>query len=130
MKLPHLDQLVPLDRGDAGVVAKALSVLVQDVTHATRPVTALEAIMLPALAALATRLVRVHQREQATPVRPGKRPKPRNFRLSYDQLAVLLHHRQSLFYCGLQEIEQLQLQVVIGKIQQKSLNLAHWIKFN
>ena len=129
MKLPHLDQLVPLERGEAGLLAKALAVLVRDVTQATRPVHVMDAITLPALATVATRLTRLHQREQLVPVRPGKRPKPRAFRVSYDQLAVLLHCRVALFYTGLEGYEQLQLQVVLGKFQQQSLNLTHFIRF-
>jgi hypothetical protein len=130
MKLPHLDQLVPLDRGDAGVLAKALAVLVRDVTHATKPVSYMQAITLPALAALTKKLATVHHREQERPVVPNKRPKPRNFRVSYDQMAVLMHSRAPLHYCGLDDIEQLQLQVVLGKFHQKSLNLSTWIKFS
>jgi hypothetical protein len=120
MKLPHLDQRVPLDRGDAGILAKALAVLVRDVTHA---------ICLPLMAALTKKLATVDAREQLQPLKPGKRPKPRNFRIPYDQLAVLMHHRSPLFYCGLDQVEMLQLQVVLGKFQQKALNIDNYIRF-
>lgn len=129
MKLPHLDQLVLLERGEAGLLAKALAVLVRDVTQATRPVSMTTAIALPALATLATTLGRRHLREQLAPVRPGRRPKPRTFRISYDQLAVLLHYRVPMCYCGLNDTEQLQLRSVVGKFQQKALNLEHVIRF-
>ncbi|WP_310396017.1 hypothetical protein [Hymenobacter sp.] len=129
MKLPHLDQVVDLERGEAGLLAKALGVLVRDVTHAEQAVPYLEAIALPALATLATKLARLHQRELAAPPRPGQRPKPRRFRLSYDQLAVLLYYRLTLPYCELSRIEQLQLRVVVGKFHQQSLNLAQFFKF-
>lgn len=130
MKLPHLDQLVPLERGEAGVLAEALAVLVRDVTQTAKPVNAMEAITLPAVAALATKLARLHQRELNAPVRPGRRPRPRHFRVSYDQLAVLLHYRGVLHYCGLGEVELLQLQAALGRFQQQSLNLEHLIRFS
>ncbi|WP_310391468.1 hypothetical protein [Hymenobacter sp.] len=129
MRLAHLDQFIELERGEAGLLAKALDVLVRDVTHAEQAVPYLEAITLPALATLATKLTRLHQRELAAPLRPGKRPKPRRFRVSYDQLAVLLYYRLSLPHCELSRIEQLQLRVVMGKFHQQSLNLAQFFKF-
>ncbi|WP_201979307.1 hypothetical protein [Hymenobacter rubidus] len=128
MRLPALDQRVLLERGEAGVLAAALGVLVRDVTHATRPVPLLEAIALPALSTLATRLGRLHQRERAAPPRPGQRPRPRAFRVSYDQLAVLLHYRLCLPYCGLGALGQQQVQVVVGKFQQQALNLEHLLR--
>ena len=130
MKLPHLDQLVPLERGDAGVLAKALAVLVRDVTQAKRPVSKLEALLLTPLAGLTKKLVQIHQREQLAPPKPGRKAKPRNLRVTYDQMAVLMHYRHTLYFCGLEEWEYLQVQVVVGKFQQKSLNLAHFIKFS
>lgn len=134
MKLPHLDQLVPLERGEAGLLARAVSVLVRDVTHAERPVPLVDAITLTPLAALGKNLARLHELEQRPPrTRPGRCPRllqsrPRLLRVPYDQLAVLMLHRLALPHCDLSTQEKLQLQVVLGKFQQKSLNLQHWIK--
>ncbi|RZK34685.1 MAG: hypothetical protein EOO57_10635 [Hymenobacter sp.] len=130
MRLPHLDQLVPLERGEAGLLARAVAVLVRDVTHSQTPVPLVELLTFAPLATLAKTLHQRHQREQLVPVRPGRRPlRPWQLRVRYDQLAALLHHRLALFYCGLSEAENLQLAGIVGKFQQKSLNLSTWIRF-
>jgi hypothetical protein len=127
MKLPHLDQLVLLERGEAGLLARPLAVLVRDATQGRRPITAMQALTLTPLATLARRLLRVHQQEQLRPPKPGRRPAPRQVRVSYDQLVALLQDRASLYYCGLSALENQQMQVVVGKFHQKSLNLTRWI---
>ncbi|MGI4865427.1 MAG: hypothetical protein ACRYFZ_16005 [Janthinobacterium lividum] len=127
MRLPHLDQLVLLERGEAGLLAKALAVLVRDVTHAERPVPRLELLTFGPLVALGRQLLQIHQREQLTPVRPKCPARPRRLRVRYDQLVALLFHRLALFYCGLSEEENLQLRGVVGKFQQKALNLSQWV---
>ncbi|HEX8659651.1 MAG TPA: hypothetical protein VF690_19065 [Hymenobacter sp.] len=130
MKLPHLDQLVPLERDDAGLLASALGVLVNDALLSPRPLPLFDAITLPALATMATKFAALHRREQANPPRPGKHPKPRQFRVSYDQMAVLMHYRQVFDYCGLGDYKQSRLRVVMGRFQQKSLNISDRIKFS
>jgi len=129
MKLPLLDQVVLLERGEAGLLARPMAVLVQGVTHATRPVVALEMLLLTPLEALRKQLERIDKAEQAQPPKPGKRPKPRKLRVPYDQLVALLHNRHALYYCGLSDEEHLQLHGVVGKFQQASLELARYIKF-
>jgi hypothetical protein len=129
MKLPHLDQIVLLERGEAGLLARALHVLVQDVTAAKRPVPPGHLLTCAPLATLAQRLDQVHQREQLSPRRPGRRPKPRRLRVPYDQLLAVLHHRWALGYCGLSAEEQLLLPGLVGKFQQQALNLARWVRF-
>ena len=132
MKLPHLDQLVPLERGEAGVLARAVAVLVRDVTHAETPVSGLQLLTLAPLASLARRLHQLHQREQLRPLRPlrpGRRPRPHQLRVSGYQLVALLHCRAALAYCGLSEEDSLLLPGIVGKFQQKSLNLTAYLHF-
>ena len=130
MKLPHLDQLVPLERGEAGLLAKALTALVRELTYAQEPVPLVQMLTFTPLAALARKLHQLHLREQVTPVRPTRRPpKPRQLRVSYDQLVALMVHRARLCADGLSEEENLQVRVLVGKFQQKTLNLSQWIRF-
>lgn len=129
MKLPHLDQIVLLERGEAGLLARAVAVLVRDVTRAKQPVSSAKMLAFAPLATLAKRLYQLHQREQLAPVRPGRRLKPQRLRVPYDQLLALLHHRWELSYCGLSAEETLLLPGIVGKFQQQSLNLSTWIKF-
>ncbi|MGI4862959.1 MAG: hypothetical protein ACRYFZ_03495 [Janthinobacterium lividum] len=128
--LPHLDQRVLLARGEAGLLARALAVLVRDVTHAQRPVPLVEILTFVPLATLGRALLKLHQREQLTAAKPGRRPpKPRLLRVPCDQLAALLHCQGALYYCHLSVEENLQLAGIVGKFQQKSLNLAQWVRF-
>jgi len=129
MRLPHLDQYVPLERGEAGLLARALALLVQDVTQATRPVPSLEMLTLAPFCNLGKELLKIHHREQLTPARPKRLLKPKQLRVPYDQLVALHHHRYALRYCTLSPEENLQLQVLLGKFQQKALNLGQWIRF-
>lgn len=126
MRLPYLDQRVPLARGEAGLLARAVAVLVRDVTHSSQPVPLVELLTVGPLAALTAALLRRHQREQLTPVVPGRPVKPQLLRVPYDQLAALLLHRLALPYCGLSEQENLLLTGIVGKFQQKALNLDQW----
>ena len=129
MKLPHLDQLVPLERGEAGLLARAVAVLVQDITNAKRPVPYLEMLTFTPFCNLGKKLLQHHRREQLTPVRPKRFPKPKQLRVTYDQLVALHLNRFALNYCNLSEEENFQLQAILGKFQQKSLNLSQWIRF-
>lgn len=128
--LPHLDQRVPLARGEAGLLARALAVLIGDMTHAARPAPAVELLTLAPLATLGRALLKLHQREQLAAVKLSSRPpRPRLLRVACDQLAALLHCQGALYYCHLSPEENLQLQAILGKFQQKSLNLSQWISF-
>ncbi|MGI4866143.1 MAG: hypothetical protein ACRYFZ_19620 [Janthinobacterium lividum] len=126
--LPHLDRLVPLERGEAGLLARALAVLVRDVTHAAQPVPLVELLACGPLADLTRQLLQRHQREQLTPTRPGRRPRPWQLRVRYDQLAALLHSRYALGYCGLSAEENLLLRGIVGRFQQKALNGPQWLR--
>lgn len=127
--LPRFDQLVPLERGEAGLLARAVAVLVRDVTHATRPVPLVEILTFAPLATLGRELLKIHRREQLAPARPKRPPKPRQLRVPCDQLAALLHCERALYCCGLSAEETLLLRGIVGKFQQKSLNLSQWIRF-
>ena len=129
MKLPHLDQIVLLERGEAGLLARAVAVLVQDVTQATRPVPYLEMLTFTPFCNLGKKLLQHHRREQLTPARPKRFPKPKQLRVTYDQLVALHHRSFALNYCNLSEEENLQLRTILGKFQQKALNLSQWIRF-
>lgn len=130
MKLPQLDQLVLLERGEAGLLARALAVLVQDLTQQP-PMSYLESLMLTPLASLGKRLRGRHEQEQRRGPCPGRRPPaPRPFRVRYDELAVLHFNRGALSHTNLSADEQQQLQVLLGKFHQKSLNLDRYIKFS
>lgn len=117
---------MPLERGEAGLLARAVAVLVRDVTHSQTPVPLVELLTFGPLARLATALLRRHQRELLT---PGPAPKPRPFRVPCDQLAALLHNHLALHYCGLSKEEDLLLTGIVGKFQQKALNLSQWASF-
>lgn len=133
MRLPYLDQLVSLERGEAALLARALAVLVAVlVEDATRqPMPVIDALQLTPLASLGRRLVQRHKLEQHRP--PGARGRPARawlLRVRYDELAAVHLNRGALLYTGLQQAEQLQLQVVLGRFHQKSLNLDRYIKFS
>ena len=136
MRLPHLDQLIPLERGEAGLLAQALAILLKDV----HPIVYQErnpglrltpelALQLTPLTNLGKRLVARHNQEQARPRKPGKRPAARPVRVRYDELVAVLQNRASLYYTNLAETEKLQLQRVLGEFQRYSLGLECYINF-
>jgi hypothetical protein len=127
MRLPHLDQYVPLERGEAGLLARALALLVQNVTTAQRPVPYVEMLTFAPFCNLGKELLKIHRREQLTPAKPF--PKPKQLRVPYDQLAALHHHHFALHCCNLSPEENLLLQGILGKFHQKSLNLSQRIRF-
>jgi hypothetical protein len=136
MKLPHLDQLIPLERGEAGLLAQALATLLKDawpiVYQKRDPGPRLSpglALQLTPLVKLGKRLVARHHQEQARPPKPGKRPPARVLRVHYDELVAVMQNRTSLYYINLAEVEKLQLQRALGEFQRHSLNLECYIKF-
>ena len=134
MKLPHLDQLIALERGEAGVLAQALAVLVEDAVRVAcggpgPRLTPAQALQLAPLASLGWRLVARHNQEQARPMKPGQRPPARSVRVRYDELVAVLQSRPALGYTNLAEVEKLQLQRVLGEFQRYSLNLECYINF-
>ncbi|RZL04782.1 MAG: hypothetical protein EOO62_20500 [Hymenobacter sp.] len=136
MKLPHLDQLIPLERGEAALLAQALAVLLEDVhpiVYQERPtglrLTPGLALQLTPLTKLGKRLVARHRQEQARPLKPGNRPPARPVRVHYDELVAVLQNRSALTYTNLAEVEKLQLQRVLGEFQRYSLSLECYINF-
>lgn len=126
--LPGLDQVVLLDRGEAGRLAQAVAAHVLAV-KANYPISAASVLTCLPLVGLARQLSQLHRREQAAPPKPGKSAKPRTFRISYDKLAaLLLNHTEIDCWVG-SPLEKLQVQTTIGKFQQKSLNLSQYLTF-
>ena len=128
LDFPGLDQRVVLDRGEAGRLAQAVAAHVLAMKGARPMLGQLLLTSLP-LVKLARQLNKLHHREQAAPPKPGKTPKPRTFRVSYDQLAALLLHRYAINYWPDTPLEKLQVQTTIGKFQQQSLNLSQYLTF-
>lgn len=129
LDFPGLDQRVLLDRGEAGRLAQAVAAHVLAVKGGPRPLLAASVLTCLPLVGLARKLQALHQQEQARPPRPGHTHKPRTFRVSYAQLAALLLHRAEIDCWVGSPLEQLQVQHVIGKFQQKSLNLSQYLTF-
>jgi hypothetical protein len=128
MKLPHLDQLIPLERGEAGLLSAALAVLVADAIERP-PMAPSDALLLTPLGALGRRLVARRNQELQRPPRPGKKSVARPLRVHYDELAAVHQVRYALYYTGLAETEKLQLQRVLGEFQRHSLGLECYIRF-
>ena len=128
LRLPGLDQRVVLDRGEAGRLARAVAAYVLDL-KASYPMPAASVLTALPLVGLARQLDKLHRREQAAPPKPGKTPKPRTFRVSYDQLAALLLNHAGIDCWVGSPLEKLQVQTTIGKFQQKSLNLSQYLTF-
>jgi hypothetical protein len=123
MKLPFLDQIVELERGEANDLRHVVSQAcfsVMATLEAERPVPLSAGLMvaLPALRRLVHRLGRVSQQELNHVGRPKQRP--HKFRLSYDELAAVMLY--VLPYAA-------TAHVPLGKVQQKSLNLDLFIDF-
>ncbi|MBO2007573.1 hypothetical protein [Hymenobacter negativus] len=119
----HLDQLIELEHGEArqlywqiGDVLRHVAMGAQRPTP--RPVDGNLFLALPALQRVGQRLYRLAQRE-ANAIGPP-RQRPRRFRLKAEELVALMLHVQPQATSGL---------VVLGKVQQKSLNLESLITF-
>ena len=136
MRLPHLDQLIPLERGEAGLLARALATMLEDARHSAtgraaphQRLTPAGALRLGPFTSLGKRLVARHNQEQARPLQPGRRPQARPVRVRYDELVAVLESRAALPYTNLAETEKLQLQRVLGEFQRHSLSLECYIRF-
>lgn len=130
MKLPLLDQFVPLERGEAFVVGHAIGrYLVEAISRPDydQKLYWQEALALAPLEQLRRRLLRRHESEHWQAPRPGRRPKPRRLRVPYAELVALRE-----FQTSLQRIAPggEELPAVLGKFHQKSLNLERYIKFS
>ncbi|WP_210516410.1 hypothetical protein [Hymenobacter terricola] len=126
MKLPHLDQIIELQRGEAGQLWWAVADCGRRNTvrlcSRNASLRVESAGIVPALAALervARRLKRVDERELSHVGVP--RQKPVKFRLHVDELVAIMLYVVPTTWSG---------HVPLGKVQQKSLNLDHLIHFN
>jgi hypothetical protein len=124
MNLSHLDQIIELDRGEAGQLWWAVADCGRRnlVRLHMRPGTQVESagvvVALPTLERVARRLKRIDDRERSHVGLP--RRKPVKFRLKVDELVAIMLHVWPHAYSG---------HVVLGKVQQKSLNLEQYIHF-
>jgi hypothetical protein len=122
MKIPFLDQIVALERGEAhelqhvvgNVCLEVMSTLQSDYPV---PMPAGLLLAFPVLRRLVTRLGKVAQQELFRVGRP--RQPPVRFRLSYEEVVALMLHVQPRATSGF---------VVLGKVHQKSLNLEAFVR--
>ena len=135
MRLPHLDQLIPLERGEAGLLARAIAVLLSEAQRIAKGqankglrLTPIRALQLTPLTKLGKRLVARHNQEQARPLKAGRRPAARTLGVR-DELVAVLDSRASLYDTGVAETEKWQLQRVLGEFQRHSLNLERCLDF-
>ncbi len=124
MNLRHLDQIIELERGEAGQLWWAVSdcgrrnLVRLHMQHATRVESAGVVVALPALERVARRLKTIDERERCFSGIPSRRPK--KFRLKVDELVAIMLYVWPHAASG---------HVVLGKVQQQSLNLDQRIKF-
>lgn len=122
----NLPQTIELERGEAYLLGLAIGHVWRAANEATgaeppRPLDLGLLLALPVLQRLGRRLWRVKEGEEAI-ARLGKsRRKPRAFRLNCEEVAVVVRYvlpRATSFTAG-----------VLGKVQQKSLNLTPYVNF-
>ncbi|MBF9239484.1 hypothetical protein I2I05_18975 [Hymenobacter sp. BT683] len=124
MSFPHLDQVIELNRGEAGQLWWAVAdcgrrnAIRLHQNQGLRVESAGVVVALPALLRVAKRLKRLDDRELRRVGVPKN--KPVQFRLRCDELVALMLYVWPHSYSG---------HVVLGKVQQVSLNLEHLIKF-
>ena len=125
MNFPHLDQVIELERGEAGQLWWAVAdcgrrnLVRLHMRPGTRVESAGVVVALPALERVAKRLLRITDRELSRMGLP--RRKPVKFRLKVDELAAIMLYVWPHACSG---------HVVLGQVHQKSLNLDQDIKFN
>lgn len=121
MKLPHFDQVLELQRGEARQLLEHLTEYGQRVAFVLSPHGhgALRPHELLALSALNRVTGRVRRLALSEAAHVGKvSGRPRRFRLAYDELIAL---RLCVPVTG--------RDAVLGKVQQKALNLAPYVNF-
>lgn len=123
MKIPFLDQVVELERGEAHALQHVVGTVCLDVmamlqSHYPARMPAGLLLAFPVLRRLVTRLGKVAQQEFFRVGRP--RQPPVRFRLSYEELVALMLYVQP---------QATSAFVVLGKVHQKSLNLEPWIRW-
>lgn len=121
MRLPALDQVLELQRGEAKQLLEHLTGYGQRVAFVLSPeghgsLKPHELLALPALNRVTGRVRRLALSEAAQVGKASGRP--RRFRLAYDELLAL---RLCVPVTG--------QDAVLGKVQQKSLNLEPYVRF-
>lgn len=128
--MTHLDQVVELERGEAAALGHALSGAWKRAMSCfsgdpvTRRATTGEYLAVAVFEKLARRLFKRHEWELAHPPAFRKsraRPAPWRLRLHGEELAVVMT------YCW--PHATIFDRVVLGKIQQKSLNIEYCLNF-
>jgi hypothetical protein len=119
MRLPELDQIIELERGEAGQLlwhltqlGKQVAFVLSDYGHGQVEPAVL--IALPAMSRVVRRLKRIEESEQERKSKPAK---PRRFRLAFDEL-LAIH-----LYVPVTGDD-----MVLGKVQQKCLNLDAYVR--
>lgn len=121
-----LPQTIELERGEAYLLGLAIGHVWRAANEATgaeppRPLELGLLLALPVLQRLGRRLWRAKEAEEVAAQLGTPRHKPRAFRLSCEEVAVVMHYvlpRASFLTAG-----------VLGKVQQKSLNLTPYVNF-
>lgn len=117
MRLPHLDQRIPLHPGEAGQLAYAVDWMLTRIVQAPTPRSIRTVLSLEPLTRVYGRL---SARERQEAGRVGKPPrKPRTFTLRYDEVAALMLILPVAPAAGL----------AWGEVQRASLNLTPYIDF-
>lgn len=123
MNLPHLDQIIELERGEAGqlwwAVADCGRRNLARLQLGSRTDSPGVVVALPALERVAKRLKRIDERENNHVGVPSRRPV--KFRLKVDELVAIM--------CYVWPYAKFLAAVPLGKVHQKSLNLDSYIKF-
>lgn len=124
MSVLVLPQVIELERGEAGQFYWAVARVWVEASQAPLqyepiPLDVNLLIALPVLKRLGKRLYNLSQNETTHVGKP--RRKPRAFRLSCEEVAVVVQH--------VLPVAPLQARAVLGKVQQKSLNLSRYVKF-
>jgi hypothetical protein len=119
-----LPQTIELERGDAlqfyWAVARVWTEACQAPLQVVPvPLDAGLLVALPLLQRLGRRLYKVSQNETTQVGKPTR--KPRRFKMSCEELAVVMRHVLPKASLGARS--------VLGKVQQKSLNLTPYIHF-
>jgi hypothetical protein len=121
MSLPHLDQLIELEHGQARQLFWQIGDLLNRVALRSQrptpvPVDGNLFLALPVLQRVGKRLYRLARREADAIGPPRKRPW--RFRLKAEEVVAILLHVHPVATGAWVEL---------GKVQQKSLNLSRWI---
>lgn len=123
MSRAHLDQVIELHYGEARQLCWQIGDLLNRVALRSQrptpePVDGHLFLALPALQRVAKRLYRLAQRD-ADAIGPP-RARPWRFRMKADEVVAIVLHVQPTATGAWVEL---------GKVQQKSLNLAQWLQW-